>query len=220
MPLILEKPLEINNRLASFGFKPGDMIEILDAVKGGASEPTADHPPTARGTYAYHESTAQLRRVGRRCGYERSDDRNVPSVINRNLGVRIVVASTDEVTGLRLGARIPKRRNDLGTVHLDNIASGQIDMFAAIEREQEATLELVKFPSRGILTYFLCYHWWIDGEGEFRVRGELSFCDKVSGSNFQSFRERTLIVPEAFDLGSPPEAESEDYDISVEPLAK
>src|SRR5687768_8318876 len=127
---ILFRPTDVGNWLERLRFTRDDLIGVLRAMKGAVADCTDDDPPTARGYSAYKDGTRRLRQVGRRSGYRRDNTKGVASIINDELGIKIVTANTDDATGLRLWTANPKiaakrgplraRTSPLGKARLSN----------------------------------------------------------------------------------------------------
>lgn len=93
------KKIEVDQTLASMDLSHEILLE---AVEHGAREHatcTENDPPGAANTMVYFRATRRLRETLSAYGWERCNQDNQASVVNRKLGLRIVVTTFDDALG-------------------------------------------------------------------------------------------------------------------------
>ena len=104
------KKIERDQKLASMGLS---FALLREAVEYGAREHatcTENDPPGAANTMVYFRATRRLRETLSPYGWERCNQDNQASVVNRDLGLRIVVTTFDAALGDP--DKDPKNRNE------------------------------------------------------------------------------------------------------------
>ena len=95
---------DVNRRLADLGLEEASLIRAVQRGLAAWASCTENHPPVFGGLSAWAETVCALREELVPRGWERSNDANLPLVVNGNGTVAISVATGDEETGMKEGA--------------------------------------------------------------------------------------------------------------------
>jgi hypothetical protein len=191
---VWKKPVDVGNRLDKvFKLKKEQLLEVVEAMVRAKADCTPNDPPGSFGWSAYKMGTRRLREITlSEPGWEKDDTDQIPSVVNKELGVRIAVANTDDATGLELERRIPQNRAQKGAATDRVVHANQLSFVAALDE----SLKVVSFkkaaaPPKGIVTWYLCTYC----EGE-EFRAEISAPKRVDDGYFDDFYERIILTGE------------------------
>ncbi len=182
------KPIEVANRLEErFGLTREHLLSVIEKMVGVRRDCTRNDPAGSEGWSAYQHGTRWLRDVLSDAGYVRDSADQIEAALNGKLGVKIVVANTDEGTGLE--EHSPQNRSKKGPATDRVIDANQLTFIDKLaEPASVVALRPNEAPER-IATYYLCvYH-----EGD-EVRAELSCPVEVKGGFFADFVERIVII--------------------------
>src|ERR1700722_12302147 len=132
---VWKKPIDVGNRLDKlFRLKKEQFLEVVEAMVRAKADCTPNDPPGSRGWSAYKMGTRRLREVTlSEKGWEKDDTDQIPGVINKSLGVRIVVANTDDATGLEETGRIPQNRSQKGAATDRVVQANQLSFMNALD---------------------------------------------------------------------------------------
>ncbi len=137
---IVAKPVEVQNELASIGLTLEQALEIVFAMASARADATENDPPGAAGWSAWRMGVRRAREVTIHSklfpGWERDETGQVSSVINRALGVRLLVANTDDGTGVCDQNRYPQNRSKKGAA-TDRIVQSNQGFFPFFEEDDK-----------------------------------------------------------------------------------
>lgn len=191
--LIIAKPVEVENELELIGLTAGQALEIVHAMAGARADATENDPPGAAGWSAWRMGIRRSREVTvhdkRFPDWERDETGQVSSVVNRKLGVRLLVSNTDDGTGIDEQGRYPQNRSKKGAA-TDRIVQSNQGAFEFMEQESN----VIAFPKaadggQDIVSWYLCVY--SDG-GD--LRAELSCPTDIEGGFFTGFSKRIIIL--------------------------
>jgi len=190
---VWKKPVDVGNRLDKlFKLTKEQLLEVVEAMVRAKADCTPNDPPGSLGWSAYKMGTRRLREVTlSEPDWEKDDTDQIPSVINKKLGVRIAVANTDDATGLELEARIPQNRAQKGAATDRVVHANQLSFVAALD-ESLKVVSIKKAssePPKGVVTWYLCTYC----EGE-EFRAEISAPKRVDDGYFEDFYERIFLT--------------------------
>ena len=188
MVCILRKDkIDVNNRLAQFGLTRENLLEVINAMVSARANCTENDPPGAAGWQSWCNGTRRLREETAPLGYVRSEDDQISSAINTELGIRILVSNTDAGTGLDKGQ--PQNRSKKGAGTERTIDNNQSSFIHVLDASLPHILKHKKKTAATITTWYLCVH----SEGE-TLRAELSCPIKVEDGFFADFAERIILI--------------------------
>lgn len=186
--VLVAKPVEVVNRLEEqFGLRREPLLTVVRKMVEVRRDCTRNDPAGSECWAAYQHGTRLLRDLAADFGYERDNSDQIEAAINKRLGVKLVVANTDEGTGLENHS--PQNRSGKGPATGRVIDRNQLTFINQLA-EPGRVARLRQRPSQsGATTYYLCvYH-----EGD-EVRAELSCPVEVKGGFFADFVERILLI--------------------------
>jgi hypothetical protein len=193
MPLkILNDLVEVGNRLEELGVPKAKLIEVIEAMVSARADCTPNDPPGSRGWSSYRMGTRRLREEFLiEVGWEKDDTDQIASIVNKKLGIRIVVANTDDATGIEDTERFPQNRSKKGAATDRVVQGNQLSFMDALD---ESLKVIVAFKSVGetarpIITWYVCVY----NEGD-EVRAEFSCPVGLDGGFFTNFVERIFII--------------------------
>ncbi|HQZ13564.1 MAG TPA: glycosyltransferase, partial [Devosia sp.] len=97
--LALKSLIEVGNRLDRLGTSRDVLLEVINAVVAARAECTENDPAGSRGWRGWQMGTRRNRELhGQIDGWEKDDTDQIASVVNRGLGIKIIVCNTDEGT--------------------------------------------------------------------------------------------------------------------------
>jgi len=129
--LIYSEPDEVNSRLSDLGL---DKALLVQAVQQGfAAWPncTENHPTVIPGIWGWGEAVRALREQLILRGWERSNETNLPYIVNPSRTIAISVATGDADTGRRDGT--PSTTSAKGPVTAGAVHRNQLYLFAEME---------------------------------------------------------------------------------------
>ena len=171
MPVrIFKEVIDVTNRLHVLATSHEKALEIVSAIVAARADCTDNDPFGSRGWRGWQMGTRRLREVHIDSdGWERDDTDQVPAIINKRLGIRIVVCNTDDGTAIENSK--PQNRHKKGSATDRAIDANQGSFLNRLD-ESVSVISIAKRRSPGtgaILTYFLCVY----AEGD-DIRAELS----------------------------------------------
>lgn len=185
--LVRSNPVEVQNRLAQFGFTLAELLEVVDAMAAGRNGCTENDPIGAPGWTAYKDGTRRLREIARSKGWEKDDSDQVPWVLSRGIGIRIAVCNTDDATGVE--ERSPQNRNRKGPAADNSVEGNQGSLF---DYREDAKIVSITVPGKQpgvVVSWYLCVY----SDGDAR-RAELSCPIAAEGGFFTDFHERIILI--------------------------
>lgn len=190
---VWKKPIDVGNRLDKlFGLTREQFLEVVEAMVRAKADCTPNDPPGSRGWSAYKMGTRRLREITLIVkDWERDDTDQIPGVINKRRGVRIVVANTDDGTGIEEDGRFPQNRSQKGAATDRVVQANQLSFMKALD-ESLKVVSLKKAVASGpakIVTWYVCTY----GEGE-EFRAEISCPGIIEGGYFADFFERIFLT--------------------------
>jgi len=215
---VVKKPLDVGNRLDElFKLKREQLLEVVEAMVRAKADCTPNDPPGSRGWSAYKMGTRRLREITLvEKGWEKDDADQIPGVINKSLGVRIVVANTDDATCIDLDGRNPQNRSQKGAATDRVVNANQLSFMKALD-ESLKVVRLKQKPASPahIATWYICTF----SEGD-EFRAEISCPKVIEDGYFADFYERIFLTnDESGDGGIVRRADDDDggseFDIQV-----
>lgn len=219
MPAIFKAPVEVANRLAERGTSKELMLAVLDAMVAAKNECTDNDPSGSRGWRAWQMGTRRNREV--HVGIEdwqKDDTDQIPSIVSKKRGLRIVVCNTDD--GTCIDGSEPQNCSKKGVGNEKAVDANQGSLFTeaeltALRKKPDESVVALKPAAGSEVTFYFCAH--IQG-GE--VRAELSCPVSFDGGFFGKFVERIYIVggdtpPDESAKKKPPGDGESDYEIPV-----
>lgn len=188
---------EISTRLSEIGVELEVLNEALRNGHNGAAQVTAVHPKTAAGTYRWYETVASLRNSLVLEGWEQTDYRNAPRIVNPEGSISVMVATGNNKTGTK---ETPSNATAKGVMT-------QRDIWNNKDSEQQVIQEVIEIiESQTPITWVLLYFY---SQQFNHIRAELSrpSSDGIDEQGFITKWEERIILP-VMDLSG--EAELED----------
>jgi hypothetical protein len=191
--VIISKPVEVLNELEKIGLSDEQVLEIVHAMAGAKRDATENDPPGAAGWSAWRMGVRRAREVTihdkRFPDWERDETGQVSSVVNREIGVRLLVSNTDDGTGIDSQERFPQNRSKKGAA-TDRIVQTNQGLFEFMEQETN----VIAFPkafdvAQGITSWYVCVY----AEGD-ELRAEVSCPGDIEGGFFTGFKKRIIIL--------------------------
>jgi hypothetical protein len=190
---VWKKPIDVGNRLEKlFRLTRDQLLEVVEAMVRAKADCTPNDPPGSRGWSAYKMGTRRLREITLvEKGYEKDDADQIPGVINKSLGIRLVVANTDDATGIEQDGRIPQNRSRKGAATDQVVQANQLSFMKALDE----SLRVVPLKKAGevsagqIITWYICTY----GEGD-EFRAEISCPKVIEDGYFADFYERIFLT--------------------------
>lgn len=186
---IYKHPIEVANRLVALGTSRELLLEVVEAVETAKSECTANDPNGARGWRGWQMGTRRNREIHVGMGdWIKDDTDQVPSIVSKKFGIRIVVCNTDD--GTTIESRTPQNYSKKGAATDRAVDVNQLSLFDAIGGDG-VVVSINKMQSSvgPVLTYYLCVY----SDGDDR-RAELACPVSVENGFFTNFVERIFIV--------------------------
>jgi hypothetical protein len=188
---IFKNPVEVGNRLEELGIPPGPLLEAAEAMVSARADCTPNDPPGARGWSSWKLGTRRVREeLLTEDGWEKDETDQISSILNKALGIRIVVSNTDDATGIEHNERIPQNRSKKGAA-TDRVVQVNQGSFFHILEDSLKVVHLKSAPKKAIpiVTWYLCVY----NEGE-EFRAELSSPVGLDGGFFTDFVERIILI--------------------------
>jgi hypothetical protein len=176
--------------LHSLATSVDQLLEVVGAMVAARADCTDNDPFGSRGWRGWQMGTRRTREVHVGIdGWEKDDTDQVPAIINKRIGVRIVICNTDDGTSLETGK--PQNRHKKGSATERAIDVNQGSFMDSLDK----TVSVVSIAKRktstagATLTYFLCVY--VEGED---IRAELACPLNVDNGFFEDFVERIFII--------------------------
>jgi hypothetical protein len=188
---VITNPVEVGNRLEELHLTREQILDVVDAMVSAKADCTPNDPAGAPGWSAWRMGVRRLREVvGTQDGWEKDEVDQIPGVINKELGIRLTVANTDDATGLKLEDRRPQNWSRKGAA-TDRIMQVNQGSFMGALEESLKVVQLKPTPKeyRPIVTWYICTYC----EGD-EFRAELSCPAGLDNGYFTDFIERIVIV--------------------------
>ncbi|CAA2105409.1 hypothetical protein MBUL_03178 [Methylobacterium bullatum] len=179
---IIRDEWEVEQRLAELGTNKAEMIEIARKASAARADSTEDDPRSGGGLLSWIYGTRALRKTFRPKGWKRNSADNIPSVVNRETGIKFIFQNADSAAD---ALRDPKAISDKKKASERLVAAAQMSFdFPEAEREDE---EFIDIPSTAFY-YFVA----MTDNGD--LISELSSPRAIEGGQFNGFHERIFII--------------------------
>lgn len=182
---------EVASALEVLGLNRVQLLEVVSAMVAARSSATQNDPPGAASWDAWRMGTRRIREVLlplQEAGWERDQTHQVASVVNRKLGVRVVIANTDD--GTCRDDRIPQNYSKKGAGTDSLVRQNQTSFLDKLDGAPPAVLRPGRTSaSKPIASWYLCVHVYGD-----EVAAELSKPTDIDDGYFESFDERIEII--------------------------
>ena len=218
--VIVSKPHEVASELNLIGLSGEQVLEIVHAMAGAKADTTENDPPGAAGWSSWRMGIRRAREVTihdrRFPDWERDEAGQISSVVNKVLGVRLLVANTDDGTGILTEGRYPQNRSKKGAATDRIVQSNQITCWEIMgEAENVIAFPVPSDREHGIVTWYVC----VFAVGD-ELRAEVSCPTDVESGFFSDFSKRIVILGgDGIGIdpvrGSKPEGEVVEFDIPV-----
>lgn len=218
-PSIISNPIEVANELERIGLTVEQVLEIVHAMAGAKADTTENDPPGAAGWSSWRMGIRRSREVTihdkRHPDWERDETGQVSSVVNRKLGVRLLVSNTDDGTGMLSEDRYPQNRSKKGAATDRIVQTNQGSLFEWLDESSN----VVAFPTSGdtalgMVSWYVC----VFAVGD-EVRAEVSCPIGIEAGFFTGFSKRIIIVGEGGSIDpigrSKPDDGDGEFDIPV-----
>lgn len=210
---IFKTPIEVANQLAENGTSLDHMLIVVDAMITAKNECTDNDPAGSRGWRSWQMGTRRNREVHVGIGdWEKDDTGQVPSIVSKKFGRRIVICNTDD--GTCKEAFDPQNSSRKGASTDRDVHANQINMFNDESTGKVVSLNRVFTSAGPVVTYYLCVY----SEGD-DVRAELSCPNNFENGFFTGFLERIFILggdtPKGGDALKPLQEGESEYEINV-----
>lgn len=218
---IIANAVEVPTELEKIGLSGNQVLEIVHAMAGAKADSTENDPPGAAGWSAWRMGVRRSREVTIHDkhfpDWEKDETGQVSSVVNRKIGVRLLVSNTGDGTGIDDQERYPQNRSKKGAATDLIVQANQGCLF---NDWTDDSGNIVAFPNpadaaQGIVSWYVCVY----AVGD-ELRAEISCPDGIEAGFFTGFHKRIIIIGEdgsGIDpVGSKkPEGEVVDFDIPV-----
>ena len=129
MPIVVTKPIAVDNRLQQLGWELEQLLEVVNAMVAARAGCTDNDPASAPGWMSWKEGTRRMRELGRPMGLMKDDTDQVPSLMDIERKLRFLVSNTDDMTGLDNPFIQPQNRSKRGPAPERGVAKNQGYMF-------------------------------------------------------------------------------------------
>ncbi|MBU1287911.1 MAG: hypothetical protein KJ871_09325 [Alphaproteobacteria bacterium] len=208
-----QKPIERDQQLKSMGLSHAVLAEAFEYGAREHATCTDNDPPGAANTMVYFRTTRRLRELLGVYGWEKCNQDNQASVVNRDLGLRIVVTTFDDALGNP--DKQPKNRNEKRSAAEKRVRCNKTGWLPGLPAPQ---LEDVSKDS--LQTWILAVH-----VGEEDVKAELLLPLNCLGGIYCEFDSRIYLTgPSSEPFGEEAESASgpddgfPEIEIDVSPL--
>jgi hypothetical protein len=172
---------EVEQRLAELGTNKAEMIDIAQRAVAARADSTEDDPLSGPGLLSWIFGTRAMRRTFRAKGWKRNSADNIPSVVNRATGIKLIFQNADSACD---PLRDPKSISDKKKASERLVAASQLNLFPEAE---EAGEEFVDVPSTA-------FYYFVAVSEDGTVTAELSAPRAIEDGQFAGFHERIFIV--------------------------
>lgn len=187
---LLRVEIGVTNRLHELGLTRAQLLEVVAAMVGARADATENDPPMAASWSSWRMGTRRARDVLRPTTalgrWERDESGQISSVVNKLVGVRVIVSNTDD--GTCEDSRHPQNRSRKGAGTDQLVFDNQLSFLDALDSAPSASSS-ERPASKPIQNWYLCVY----NQGD-DVRAELSCPTLVDNGFFADFRERIEIV--------------------------
>ncbi|MDE4910353.1 hypothetical protein PQI07_06510 [Methylobacterium sp. 092160098-2] len=179
---IAKEEWEVEQRLAELGTNKAEMIDIARRAVAARADSTEDDPISGPGLLSWIYGSRAMRRTFRAKGWKRNSADNIPSVVNRDTGIKFIFQNADSACDV---LRDPKAISDKKKASERLVAAAQMSFeFPEAERDGE---EFADIPSTA-------YYYFVAVRPDGIVTAELSSPRAIEGGQFRGFHERIFIV--------------------------
>jgi hypothetical protein len=177
---ILQSGWDVGARLAELGANREELIRIAEKAAAARADSTADDPLAGAGLLSWIYGTRAMRATYRAKGWKRNSADNIPSVVNKETGIKFIFQNADSAAD---PTRDPKAISEKKVATARLIAAAQLPLFPEFEAPGE------EFEDVGATAYYLFVA--VDEAG---VTAELSSPRAVENNQFCGFHERIFIL--------------------------
>ena len=216
---IVANPVEVSNELEKIGLTGPQVLEIVHAMAGAKADTTENDPPGAGGWSSWRMGVRRAREVTihdkRFPDWERDETGQVSSVLNKKLGVRLLVSNTDDGTGVFADDRYPQNRSKKGAA-TDLIVQANQGVFESLEASfNVVALRPASDAAQGIVSWYVC----VFAVGD-EMRAEVSCPNGIEAGFFTGFSKRIIVIGEGGTGIDPirrdkPDDQDGDFDIPI-----
>jgi hypothetical protein len=179
---IFQDEVEVTSKLSALCITREGLIACAETAISASADVTSNHPNNSRGTYRYHEGTAALRdQFSGVDGWEKETTDNVESILNKELGARIVFKNVNRACS---ELHLPQPISPQKSVSKRCIQTNSLFEASAIP------LTFTPVKDYGIKTYF-----FMASEKDGEIYAELSLVTELTQAGaFKGIAERVFIV--------------------------
>lgn len=197
MPAIFRaNPIEVTSRLDELGWRKDQLLEVVVAMVAARNSCTANDPSSAPGWMSWKEGVRRLREIGCPMGLDKDETDQVPSVIDRERGLKFTVSNTDDCTGREIEGRVPQNRSKKGPATDRAVNNNQGSFLAALDATMKVVpLSMAKRQPGSLVSWYVCTY----AEGD-EVRAELSCPVSCEAGYITDYIERIMLIgPDGLD---------------------
>lgn len=202
---IIRDEWEVEQRLAELGTNKAELIEIAKRAAAARADSTDNDPISGPGLLSWIYGTRALRKTFRAKGWKRNSADNIPSVVNKDTGLKFIFQNADCAAD---ALNDPKAISDKKKASERLVASAQMSLFPEAESPGE---EFIDVPSTA-------YYFFVAVKDSV-ITAELSSPRSIEGGQFSGFHERIFIVNpgdlDAIELFDDGDDEGQDFDVIV-----
>jgi hypothetical protein len=182
---IVTEPQDVDARLAAFGVRRQDLLQIPLLALGARNDSVPFDPRTAKGQFSYIYGVRAMRQVFVPAGYEVVSRQNIESVYHPSAGRKIMFQTVDCAC---LESQIPEAISEIGTGKETVIQKSSGYLFEEMQQEDELRRKTLSDFDRAE-AWYLCTAFVNE-----TVTCELSRPEGVIDKQFSGFIERIFIL--------------------------
>jgi hypothetical protein len=191
----IRNPQEVVSRLEQLQVTKEQLLEAVAAAVGGRNSCTRFDPRSAPGWSSWKDGNRRLREILVPLGWDMDEAEGIPSVIHRQLRVKITLCNTDAGTGLV--HYHPQQTTKKGAA-TDQIVSINQSVFDVVLNSALNANPVVQNRNGFLTCWYLCVY--CEGDD---VRAELSCPIECNDGYFRDFSERIFLISDTDDSGGP-----------------
>ena len=201
---------KVDKRLEGLGLDQKELREVVRQGQFTFFNCTENHPPIARGIWAWGETVCALREYLLPKGWKRSEENNYSLVISPDDRIAIAVCTGDENTGVPNAT--PSNKAHKGSSTKNAIIYNQLELGLPPETSFPSLLTRANYFQNQQVTWILLVH-----RADDEVRCELSLPSSFGTGQIDDWKERILLKPIPLNDGQIhiPQLEAQDISVTV-----
>ena len=178
---VIREEWDVERRLAELGTNKAELVEIARRAAAARADSTDDAPLSGAGLLSWIYGTRAMRQTYRAKGWKRNSADNIPSVVNKESGLKFIFQNADCATDI---LRDPKAISDKKKASERLVAAAQLSLFPEAEEEGEEFADI----------QCTAYYYFVAVDEAGIITAELSSPRAIEGGQFSSFHERIFII--------------------------